>query len=284
MASVSLLLLGFLLSLLHPSNAQTIIGSSSSFSPLDLPVNSSPQPTKQTAGFWPSLSTRGRSDVPIRATVRDRLTATTAVQQGKRMPRPTAPSTPSFIPAISTQNLNSGPLLTQPTASRPRTDTASLAFIRALAKGYVTTKGSTPPLPTSPSSAVAESAGDKPVTTGNPEEGSFRETEDGDLQGLGSGSSPTVMLVKEESPVPLPTVGDEMAQYRPLEQTAISEVFDVKTPPPDVQTVKPPLFVLTTASKMSTMPQTETRATLSPVVTQATPQTVVLTGEKSYQN
>lgn len=281
MAPMSFLFLGFLLSLLHPSDAQIIIGSSSSSSPLDLPINSSPRPTKQSARFWPSLPPRGRSDVPIRATVRDRLTTTNAVQQGQRVSRPTAQSTPSFISALSMQNLSNGPILTQPTASRPRTDTASLAFSRALAKGDTPTKGPTPPLPTLPSSAVAESAGEKPVTAGNPEEGSVKETEDDDLQGLGSGSTPTVMPVKEESRAPLSTVGDEMAQYRPQAQTAISNISDVKTPPTGSQTVKPHLFVLTTANKISTTPQTETRATLSPVVTQATPRPVVLTGEKS---
>ncbi len=281
MAPMSLLILGFLLSLLHPSDAQTITGSSSSSSPLDLPINSSPKPTKQTARFWPSLPPRGRSDVPIRATVRDRLTTTNAMQQGQRMSRPTAQSTPSFISALSMQNLSSGPILTQPTASRPRTDTASLAFSRALAKGDVTTKGSTPPLPTLPSTAVAASAGEKPVTAGNPEEGSVKETEEDDLQGLGSGSTPTVMLLKEESLTPLPTVGDKMAQYQPQAQTAMSNVSDVKTPPTGSQTVKPHLFVLNKANKISTTPQTETRATLSPVVTQATPRTVVLTGEIS---
>lgn len=177
------------------------------------------------------------------------------------------------------QNLSSGPVLTQPTASRPRTDTASIALIRA--KGEAVTKSSTPPLATFLSTTVPEPAGDKSVTAGNPEDGSVKESEDGDSQGLGSGHTPTVMLVKEESPVPLPTVGNEMAQYWPQAQTAISKISDVETPPPDSQTVKPQLFVLTTASKTSTTPQTETRATLSPVVTQATRQTIVLTGEKS---
>ncbi|XP_070824032.1 proline-rich transmembrane protein 3 [Chaetodon trifascialis] len=265
MAPVPLLFMGFLISLLHPLEAQTIIGSSA-FPHLDLPVNPSPQPTKQTR-FWPSLPPRGRSDVPIRATVQDRGTTTNAVQQGQRIPRPTSQSTPSFISALSTQNLSSRPILTQPTASRPRTDTASLAFSRAFAKGDVTTKGSTPPLPTLPSSVVAESAGVKMLTAGSPEEGSFKETDDDDLQGLGSGHVPTVMLVREESPVP--TVGDEMPQYQPQAQTAISEVSDVKTPPPDSQTLKSRLFVLTTASKTSMMPQ----------ATQAMPQTVALTGE-----
>lgn len=278
MAPVSRLFLGFLISLLHPLEAQTIIGSSSHPS-LGLPRDSSPQPTKQTAGFWPSLPPRGRSDVPIRATARERLTTMNTVQQGQIFPRPTAQSPPSFISALSTQNLSSGPIVTQPTASRPRTDTASLALIRALTKGDATTKGFTQPLPTLSSSAVAQSAGDKPVKAGDPEEESVKETEDDDLQGLGSGYIPTVMLVKEESPVSLPTVGDEMAQYQPDAQTAIADVTDANAPPTDGQTLKPDLFVLTTVSKTSTT--SKTGATLSPVVTQTTPQTEVVPGEKS---
>ncbi|AWP09889.1 putative proline-rich transmembrane protein 3 [Scophthalmus maximus] len=273
MAPMCILFLGFLLSLLHSSDAQTIIGSSSSFSPLDLPINSSPPPTKQTAGFWPSLPPRGRSDVPVRATVRDRLTNRNTVQQGQRMTRTTSQSIPSFVSALSTKNFSRGPVLIQPTASRPRTDTASLVFSRALAKGDTTTKSLTPPLPTLPSADVAEPAGNTPVTADNP------ESEDGDPQGLGSGSSPTLMVVKEENPVPLPTVGDEMAQYRPQAQTAISKTSDA--PAPDSETAMPHPFVLTTASKTTTSPQTETRATLSPVVKLASPRTVALTATGS---
>uniref|UniRef100_UPI0037E73225 proline-rich transmembrane protein 3 n=1 Tax=Semicossyphus pulcher TaxID=241346 RepID=UPI0037E73225 len=272
--ATSVLFLGFLLSLLYPSHAQTIIGSSSSSSVLNLPINATPQPTRQSPRFWPSYPPRGRSDVPVRATAPDRVTTTDTVTQQQRISRPTAQSTSSFISALSKKNL-SGPLLTQPTASRPRTDTASLAMMAASAKGDATTKGSTPPLPTFPS-AVLESAVVTPVTAENPERESVKDTEDDDddPQGLGSGSSPTV---KEESPVPPPTLGDEMAQYRPQAQTATSKVSDVKTPTPDSQTANPQL--LTTDSKISTTPQTETRATLSPVVTQTTPRTAVLSGE-----
>lgn len=279
MAPMSLLFLAFILSFLHISDAQTIIGSSSSFSPLDLPNNSSPPPTKQTVRFWPSLPPRGRSDVPIRVTIRDRLTTINTVEQGQRVTRPTTQLNPSFISALSTHNLSSGPIVTQPTASRPRTDTASLAFRWAFTRGDVPTKGSTPPLPTLPSTTVTEPAGDKPVTSGKAEEGLVKETEDDDSQGLGSGSSPTVMLVKEESPTPLPTVGDEMAQYRPQARTMKSNVSNVKIPSLDSQTVKPHLFVLTTASTISTTLHTKTKSTLSPAVTQQTPQTAVLTGD-----
>ncbi|XP_053173956.1 proline-rich transmembrane protein 3 [Scomber japonicus] len=280
MAPISFLVLSIILSSIRPLNAQVI--TDSSFTPLDLPVNSRPQPTKQTVRFWPSLPPRGRSDVPVRIIFQDRLTTMNSVQQEQRVTSPTAQSPPSSVSALTTRNLSSGPL-TQPTVSRSRTDTASLALMRAKAKGGAAIKGSTPPLPTLPSIAVDEPADDKPVTAGSSEEGSVNGTEDGDLQWLESSSTPIVDLVKE-SPAPLPTVSDEMAQYQPQAQTAVSEsvsskLSDVKTPEMNATTVKPQLFALTTAVRVSTTPQTETRATLSPVVTQATPRTVVLTGD-----
>lgn len=281
MAPTSPLVLSLLLYLLSPSDAQTVIGSSSSFSFLYEPLNSSPHPTKQTVRFWPSLPSRGRSDVPIKATVRDRLVNTDPLQPGQRLTRPTVQPTSSFISALSTQNLGSRPVLTQPTASRPRTDTASLAFSRAYVKGDATTKGFTPLLPTLPSTAVAENSVDKPTTHRNPEEGLVKGTEEVDLQGLGSGGIRTEM---GELPVPLPTLGNELAQYRPRAQTATSEglspkITNVKTSQPDSQTVKPPVFVLTTAARISTTTQTETSTMLLPVATQATPRTIALTGE-----
>ncbi|KAM9856221.1 uncharacterized protein ACBR49_002347 [Aulostomus maculatus] len=221
MASISLLFLSFLIFSLHWSDAQIII-SASSLSPPELPNNSA-QPTKQPVRFWPSLPPRGRSDVPIKVTIKDQLTTTNSVQQGQKMAHPSAQLTPT-ISAFSFQNQSSGPILTQPTVSRPRTDTASLS--RAFA-----TKGSTPPLPTLPSTAVAAPGGDKPTTASNPEEKSFKEPDDGDRQWWGSGSSPTVM---EEQPVPLPTVTDEMAQYRPQERTMISEGISSLLPTSDI--------------------------------------------------
>lgn len=273
MTAMSLRFLGcfFFFFLLLSSEAQTIIGFSSSFPHSDLPSSSPPQPTKQTAIFWPSLPPRGRSDVPIRATVQERRTATNAVQQLQRGSHPTEPSTPGFRSALSTQSLSSRPVVTQPTSSRARTDTASLS------SSGKAEKGSTLPLPTLSSFTVAEPAGDKPVTRGKPKQELFKETEDDGLQELGSGSILTVTPEKDESPVP--TVGDEMAQYQPPAQTVISKVLALETTP-DSQTLKPRPPLLTTANKISTTPQT-TRITVSPVVTQATPRTDVLTGEKS---
>ncbi|XP_030590281.1 proline-rich transmembrane protein 3 [Archocentrus centrarchus] len=280
MAPMSLMLLAFLTCFIDFAGAQTVIGYSSSFSLLDLPSSSSPPPTKQTPRFWPSLPPRGRSDVPIRATVRDRLTTTNTVEQRQRVHPSVRQVNPSLQSALSMQNISSELIVTQPTASRPRTDTASLAFSRAFRKGNTTTKGSTPPPPALPSAEVAEPAGDKSVTAANPKEGTIKEGQGVDSQGLGSG---TVMFAEEESSNPLSTFDDEMAQYRPQAQTATSEVSDLKTPPLDSQTVKPHLFALTTTSTTSiasTALQTETvRTPLSPVVTQQTLKTVQLKGE-----
>lgn len=272
MAPISLLLLGFLFSLLHSPEAQTIADfssstSSSSLNP-DLPINSSPQPTKHTAIFRSFLPPRGRSDVPIRATLQDRLTTTNSVQQWQRSTHPSAQST-SFISALSTQNLSSGPVATQPTSSRARTDTASLALIRDSTRADATEKGSTPPLPTLSSSTITASADEKLQTAGNPELETVKETDDDDLQELGSGSIPSVTRGEDDSTVFLPTV-DEMAQFQPLAQTAISEVSDIETPKDSV---------LTTTNKISLTPLSELSSTLSPVVTQATPRTVTSTGE-----
>lgn len=280
MAPTSLLFLAFLLSFIHFSDAQTIIDSSSSFSSLDQPSNSSPAPTKQVFRIWPSLPPRGRSDVPIRVAIHDRLTTMNTVEQGQRMTRPTTQLSPSLILSLSMQNLSRGP--TQPPASRPRTDTASLAFSRAFRRD-VAAKRPTPPLPTFPSTAVAGPADDKLVTAGIPDDASDNETEDGDFQGLGSGRTPTGASVKEESPDPLPTVDDEMAQYRPLAQTMMSEVTDAKSQPPDNQTVKPRLFVLTTIGATTTA-STALHPEIKSTVTQQTPQTVNLAGKLAANN
>ncbi|XP_029912685.1 proline-rich transmembrane protein 3 [Myripristis murdjan] len=280
MATMSLLFLTLLLFSLHPSPAQVIISSSSSFSssPLDLPMNSSPQPTNETPQFWPSFPSRGRSDVPVRVTIRDRLTTTNKVLQRQRMSRPTVQSPASFISTLSTHNLSSGPILTQPTSSRPRTDMASLALLSTAAKREAPTKGSTLPPPTLPPISVIDS------TSKEPEQGPVIQKEVGDWQDSGSGSTPTVFPVEVESHVPRATFSNEMAQFRPQAQTAISEgvafqMADVKTMPTDSQTVKPGPFTLTASNRIATTLPPNTRATLSPVVTQATARTVPLTGE-----
>lgn len=272
MAPVSLLLLGFLFPLLHSPEAQTTADfSSSSSSPdPDLPINSPPQPTKHTAIFRSSLPPRGRSDVPIRAAIQDRLTTTNSVQQWQRSTHPSAPSTSSFISDLSTQNLSSGPVVTQPTSSRARTDTASLALIRASAKADAPEKGSTPPQPIFSSSITTASADEQLETAANPELETVKQTNDDDLQELGSGSIPSVTHGKDDLTLFLATV-DEMAQFLPQAQTAISKVADIESPEDSP---------LTTTNKISLTP-TELSSTLSPVVTQATPQSVGLTGENS---
>lgn len=210
--------------------------------------------------------------MPIRTTAQDRLASANSVQQWQRGPGPTAQYTPSLKSVVPTQNGNREAIITQPTSSRARTDTASLAFSRAFAKADATSKGSTPPLPTLSSSAVAESAGYEPVTTGSQEEESVKQSDDDDLQEVGSGSLPTGTLVEDDSPGPLSTVGDEMAQYQPPAQTVISEVTDVKTTPDTL---------LTTANQISTTSPSARSAILSRVVTQTTPRTVMSTGKNS---
>ncbi|MEQ2182113.1 hypothetical protein GOODEAATRI_018832 [Goodea atripinnis] len=224
----------------HFSGAQTIIGSSTSFTTLNLPSNS-PSPTKQTVRFWPSLPPRGRSDVPIKVTIRERFTALNAVEQGQRMALPTTQFNPSFIFKIP-QNLSMEQISTQPTSSRPRTDTASLAFSRALQRQEAATKSPTPPLPTLPSHA------------GHAEERSIKGTEDGDSQGLGSGRAPTETSEKGKSTVLPAIVAEEMAQYRPQAQTMVSKVTDKETTSLYDQNDETYMLGLTTTSAISTTP------------------------------
>lgn len=256
MASMSLLLFSVLLSSLHTAEEQIVIGTSPSFSPLEAPDNSSPHPTKQTSTFWPSLPPRGRSDVPIRMSLWDGLTAANAVQQ--RMTRPSAPS--STISARHAHDLSRGPPRPQPTVSRPRTDTASLAFMS------VTAKGSTPP---PPASAVA---------AGDPQE----SVQEADAHELGSGSALNVVLMIEESLVPLPTVGDEMAQHRPQAQTAVSGGSETRGVDPlaavDSETVEPQRFAVTAAVRSPMTPPAETRDTPAPLVTR---HAEAVTGERT---
>lgn len=254
MAAAFLLSLGFLLSLLQSSGSQTIIGLSSSFADQDPPIDPSPNPTKQTELLWPSLPARGRSDVPIRPTVKNKLTI--AGQQGQGHPRPKAQSPPSFISVLATHNLSSGPLITQPPSSRARTDTARLAFRGHTAKLDPTSKGVTPPQPTLSSSTRVEEA--------------VRDVANDILQDLGSGNFPTV----EETPVHLP----HLAQYQPPAQTTISLVSDLK-PPAEYQTLRPHLFPLTPVNKISTTSPGEVRTTAPPVAAQTTSRAVHLSGK-----
>lgn len=181
--------------------------------------------------------------MPVKPAERDRSAASNAVQQGQRAAHATAPSSPTSTSALSTQNLSYRPHFIQPTASRPRTDTASLASVRSFGKGDANTKGLIGLL-----------------TTVSPEDEPVKEPEDEDPQGLGSGGDPTV----------------EMAQYQPQAQTVVTKV----SAPAERHTVRPDLYVLTTASKMSATPPSGARGTVSPVATQAAPRTPALPGEK----
>ncbi|KAJ0036657.1 hypothetical protein NQD34_005334 [Periophthalmus magnuspinnatus] len=254
MASMLLFVLGLYLISLASSNAQTLIGTSSSFSSsLNQSGTSSPHPTKETIRFWPPFPTRGRSDVPIRATLRDGLS--NSVQPGSRLAHPT---TPSRALIKSTLNPSSGPIVNQTSITRPRTDTASLAIIRAKAKLDSTTKGTTIARPTLDGASIT-------VAT--------YKGLDTDLQGLGSGNAPTT---KDENVPPPRTYGSGLAQYQPPVQTVpfegtLATVVDMST-----------LTRLTEKSeviKSTTTAKKEDRITESPVVTQATPQIVVFAGE-----
>ncbi|XP_029011117.1 proline-rich transmembrane protein 3 [Betta splendens] len=253
MAPLSLRLLVLLLSIIHASDSQTVIGASSSFSRLDLPLNSPSPATKYTARLWASLSPRGRSDVPVKPTDGGQAAAPNAAQQERRAPHPS----PTFTSALAAQNLSYRPRSIQPTASRPRTDTASLASIRSLGKGDAATKGFIRLLPTVSPSVTA--TGEKSV----------KEAEDEDPQGLGSASGPTLPLQEESA--------EETAPYRPRAQTVVPKVS--ATPELPLQSVKPDLYVLTAASKTSTTPRSGVRGTASPAATQATPPTEALPGE-----
>lgn len=266
MAATFLLSLGFLLSLLQSSGAQTIIGLSPYFDHRDPPATPSPDPNKQSVLIWPSLPSRGRSDVPIRPTVKDKLANTG--RQAKRGSNPTPQSPPSFISALSTHNLSSGPLMTQAPSSRARTDTAHLAKRGHVAKVDPTSKGLIPSQPALVFSDLSK----------NPEKETIIDATDGVLQDLGSGSIPT----EDEIPVLLPAVGDEMAQYQPPPQTTVSMLLDLE-PPAENQTRRPHLFLLTPANKISTTPSAEVRPTASPVTAPTQTRTVILPGKKKIE-
>ncbi|XP_023812453.1 proline-rich transmembrane protein 3 [Oryzias latipes] len=274
MAFTTLHFLGFLLLFLHVLDAQTVIGYSSSFSSMDLPRSSSP--TKQTFRFWPSLPPRGRSDVPIRVTMQDRLTTMNAVEQGQRITSETTHFSPSFTMTSSAENPISETVVTEPTSSRPRTDTARLAFKQALRRGEAATKHPYQPLNVRSSTTVGD---DGLGTAGNSDKGSVGDSEDGDTQGLGSG---TVALKKDDLLPPLPTRGNEMAQYQLQAQTMMSKVSDVKP-----LTSESHMAVLTTAITSSTASTGQHPGKRIPQplnTTQQIPQTVGLPGKVASNN
>ncbi|XP_077422939.1 uncharacterized protein LOC144052597 [Vanacampus margaritifer] len=207
MASMPLLLVSFLISSLHSSDARVIIGTSPSFSPLDIPKDS--HATKQTDGNWPSLPPGWRSAVPAKVTTRDRLTTTNAAQQGPRIH-----SAASTTSTLSSQTRSRGTNTSRPSVTGPKVDSTSPPLSGTLEKGNVLT------------SVLSLPSGDKPVTSSLLKEAS-------DLQGLGSGST-TLMLEKEELLVPAPTTIDKLAQYQPQAQTQIADVHNSSVDTPTV--------------------------------------------------
>lgn len=179
--------------------------------------------------------------------MRDELS--NSVQPGSRLVNPTLPSKPSVKETTSILNLSNASSVNETSNFRARTDTASLAIIRAKAKLDSTTRGTTI---TQPTFNLGDSIDATP-----------------DLQGLGSGNVPTISLPSQG------TYGNGLAQYRPPAQTVASEamtptVVDVSTLAR--LTEKPEVLEQTTTKE-------EDRKTEVSLVTQATPQPAVLTGE-----
>ncbi|KAM8830000.1 LOW QUALITY PROTEIN: uncharacterized protein ACB058_018427 [Synchiropus picturatus] len=214
-----LFLLTFLITSIFPSDAQVVIGVSSSFTPPGHSDVSSPEPTKQVARFRPSLLPRTRSDVPIRSTSRDQLTLSNSGLQGQRNDEDEAEATVQSV--VSAQTLISE----DQTGSM--TDTAILAVSESASTRDMTTKGAAVRVPTSPSTVSSKQAVVEPVTVSIVQRGAVKETERSDYQGLGSGSAPTSMFIKEHSTSYQRTTESGLAQYRP--QTEISESSGTST-------------------------------------------------------
>ncbi|CAL8325298.1 unnamed protein product [Merluccius merluccius] len=222
MAVVTFTVLTLLSSFLYPLPAQVITGSSPSIGPLDRPGGDpSALPRNQTVR--PSLPPRGRSDVPVKYTMRETSKrpptvpiedSTNELSEGQRLPDPTIQSDAFFISTLSTQNLSSRPVRSQPTGSRPRTDTASIALSRRSATGEAYTKGPRLPVISTPSNEIIDSAELEHVKAGRPGKGRGPQGKDDDWQDAGSGNSPTMLRFRGAPRVSLATVGNEMAQFR----------------------------------------------------------------------
>nr|XP_057908251.1 proline-rich transmembrane protein 3 isoform X2 [Doryrhamphus excisus] len=204
MAFMLLLLLSVLIASLPSCDAQVIIGTSSSFSPLHLPKDS--EPPEETNGSRSSMTHSGHT-VPAKVTPRDRLTTTNTVQQGQRI-QPTA----SAMSTLPSQIQSGGTNMNRRSITRPKIDPTNLILSDGSAKEESTTKGLSAPVLTLSSGDLSN----KSVTAINPLAGTK------DVQGLGSGSA-TLMLEKEELLPPVPTSEDVMAHYKPQTQTKRSE-------------------------------------------------------------
>uniref|UniRef100_A0A3Q2XNR7 Proline-rich transmembrane protein 3-like n=1 Tax=Hippocampus comes TaxID=109280 RepID=A0A3Q2XNR7_HIPCM len=241
MASIPLLLVSFLISSLHPSDAQVIIGTSPSFSPLDLPEDS--QPTKQTDGSRSSLPPSGRTAVPAKVTAQGRMTTTNAEQQEPRIHSTTS--------TLSSQTRSRGGNMSWPRVTRPKIDSSTPPLHGTLEKEKELA-----------TSVLTLPSGDKPVTASS----LLKETND--LQGLGSGSA-TLILEKEELLAPVPSTTDKLTEDQPQARTKIADMHNSSV---DTRAMEPQVSALTT--------QTVSRAMPSPGATHATPPAVVSTGEE----
>ncbi|XP_051913480.1 proline-rich transmembrane protein 3 [Hippocampus zosterae] len=218
MASIPLLLVSFLISSLHPSDAQVIIGTSPSFSPLDLPEDS--QPTKQTDGSWSSLPPSGRTAAPAKVTARGRMTATNAEQQ-----EPTS--------VLSSQTRSHGGNMSWPSVTGPKMGSSTPPLRGTLEKEKELT-----------TSVLTLPSGDNPATARS------RLKETNELQGLGSGSA-TLMLEKEELLTPVPSTTDKLTEYQPQARTKIADMHNSSV---DTRAVEPQVSALTTQTVSRAMP------------------------------
>uniref|UniRef100_A0A3Q2XNS8 Proline-rich transmembrane protein 3-like n=1 Tax=Hippocampus comes TaxID=109280 RepID=A0A3Q2XNS8_HIPCM len=243
MASIPLLLVSFLISSLHPSDAQVIIGTSPSFSPLDLPEDS--QPTKQTDGSRSSLPPSGRTAVPAKVTAQGRMTTTNAEQQEPRIHSTTS--------TLSSQTRSRGGNMSWPRVTRPKIDSSTPPLHGTLEKEKELA-----------TSVLTLPSGDKPVTASS----LLKETND--LQGLGSGSA-TLILEKEELLAPVPSTTDKLTEDQPQARTKIADMHNSSV---DTRAMEPQVSALTT--------QTVSRAMPSPGATHATPPAVVSTANLSF--
>ncbi|KAM6977820.1 uncharacterized protein FYW47_002624 [Aplochiton taeniatus] len=234
-----------------------------------------------SSGAVQSLSTPSR---PLTDTVGLALPSSASETQvatvGPTISTPTEQVTPPSMPLQPSQNMSRGPSHVPSTSSRPRTYISRLAPTVASREGQASTEEPPLPLPTTSSdqSSVTDllaSTEVEPVTANRAVDEAITEEQDVvDWQDIGSVSDPmpTVMRV-EESPVALPTAGEEMAQFRPQAQTALSEgpssKMDgtVETSPTVSLTLKPRVAALTTANRLSTTPAPDIRGSYVSILT-----------------
>ncbi|CAL8367720.1 unnamed protein product [Lota lota] len=285
--------LTLLLTFLHPLPAQVIIGS---FGPLD-PPGDDPSPLSVNQTVRLSFPPRGRSDVPVKPLMREKSTtpqmpptvviaeSTNDLSERQRLLDPTIHLDAFSVSTLSSTNFSSRPVRSQPTGSRPRTDTASMALSRTSSTGEAYTKGSNPPVISTPYKEVIDSAELEPVKDGRlgNRTGRGPRGRNNDWQEVGLVSSPTTLRSRGEPRVSLATVGNEMAQFLSEAQSTVvgglsPENADIKPLPVANQTEEPRLLPLTTTTSISTTPSPKIRMTFPPTLKLTSPPTGTLSG------